>query len=101
MAVLHVPWDHFERAITKNVSSVSSALVILLLIGALSGTWMVSGVVPTLIYYGLQIIHPDIFLFSTCLTQAGVVDHITRGQKIADLITIGGSMDYIVPDMDR
>ena len=36
-----------------------------------------------------------------CLTQAGVVDHITRGQKIADLITIGGSMDYIVPDMDR
>lgn len=36
-----------------------------------------------------------------CLTQAGVVDHITRGFKIADLITIGGSLDYIVPDMDR
>ena len=36
-----------------------------------------------------------------CLTQAAVVDHITRGQKIADLITIGGSMDYIVPDIDR
>lgn len=36
-----------------------------------------------------------------CLTQAAVVDHITRGAKIADLITIGGSMDYIVPDMDR
>lgn len=36
-----------------------------------------------------------------CLPAAAVVDHITRGSKIADLITIGGSMDYIVPDMDR
>lgn len=36
-----------------------------------------------------------------CLPLAGVVDHITRGSKIADLITIGGSLDYIVPDMDR
>ncbi|MDO5394677.1 MAG: NADH-quinone oxidoreductase subunit C [Bacteroidales bacterium] len=36
-----------------------------------------------------------------CLPLAAVVDHVTRGQKIADLITIGGSMDYIVPDMDR
>ena len=35
------------------------------------------------------------------MPAACVVDHITRGQKIADLITIGGSMDYIVPDMDR
>lgn len=37
----------------------------------------------------------------TCLRLAGVVDHITRGEKIADLITIGGSLDYIVPDIDR
>lgn len=36
-----------------------------------------------------------------CLPLAAVVDHITRGGKIADLITIGGSLDYIVPDMDR
>ncbi len=35
------------------------------------------------------------------LPAAAVVDHITRGAKIADLITIGGSMDYIVPDIDR
>lgn len=50
MAYLNVPWSSFEKAITKNVSSVSSALIILLLIGALGGTWMISGVVPTLIY---------------------------------------------------
>ena len=36
-----------------------------------------------------------------CLPAAAVVDHITDGQKIADLITIGGSLDYIVPDIDR
>lgn len=37
----------------------------------------------------------------TCLRLAGIVDHLTRGEKIADLITIGGSLDYIVPDIDR
>lgn len=36
-----------------------------------------------------------------CLPLAGVVDHITEGMKVADLITIGGSLDYIIPDMDR
>ena len=40
-------------------------------------------------------------LATPSLPAAAVVDHITSGQKIADLITIGGSMDYIVPDMDR
>ena len=44
--------------------------------------------------YRLKIVPP-------CLNLASVVDHITRGNKIADLITIGGSLDYIVPDMDR
>ena len=44
--------------------------------------------------YRLKLVTPS-------LNAAAVVDNITRGQKIADLITIGGSMDYIVPDMDR
>lgn len=44
--------------------------------------------------YRLKLVPP-------CLNLAAVVDHITRGEKIADLITIGGSLDYIVPDMDR
>ena len=67
MGMLNVPWASFEKAIVKNVSSVASALVILLLIGALGGAWMVSGVVPSLIYYGLHVIHPDVFLASSCL----------------------------------
>ena len=44
--------------------------------------------------YRLKLVPPS-------FTAAAVVDHITRGSKIADLITIGGSLDYIVPDMDR
>ena len=43
-------WKHFEKAITHNISGVATALIILLIIGALSGAWMISGVVPTLIY---------------------------------------------------
>lgn len=87
MAYLHVPWASFEKAITKNVASVSSALVILLLIGALSGAWMLSGVVPTLIYYGVQIIHPDIFLASTCVICAFV--SVMTGSSWTTIATIG------------
>ena len=84
---LHVPWRDYERAITHNVSSVTSAIFILLLIGSLSGTWMVSGVVPSLIYYGIQIIHPDIFLFSSCLICAMV--SIMTGSSWTPIATIG------------
>lgn len=87
MARLNVPWSSFEKAITKNVASVSSALIILLLIGALSGVWMTSGVVPTLIYYGMHIIHPDIFLFSTCAICAFV--SLMTGSSWTTIATIG------------
>ena len=70
MALYRIPWKDYELAITNNVAGVTTALIILLIIGALSGTWMVSGVVPTLIYYGMQIIHPDFFLTSTCVICA-------------------------------
>ena len=63
-------WKEFEDAITKNIAGIGTALLILLLIGALSGAWMVCGVVPTLIYYGIQIIDPNFFLVSTCVICA-------------------------------
>ena len=87
MLWLNVPWQSFEKAITKNVASVASALVILLLIGALSGAWMVSGVVPTLIYYGMHIIHPDVFLASTCAICALV--SLMTGSSWTTIATIG------------
>jgi len=66
---------------------VTSAIIILLIIGALSGVWMISGVVPTLIYYGMQIIHPDFFLTSTCVICALV--SIMTGSSWTTIATIG------------
>ncbi len=85
--VLGVPWADFERMITKNVASVTSAIIILLLIGSLSGTWMVSGVVPSLIFYGVKIIHPDVFLASTCIISALV--SVMTGSSWTTIATIG------------
>ena len=87
MGYLNVPWASFEKAIVKNVSSVASALVILLLIGGLGGAWMVSGVVPTLIYYGMHIISPDVFLASTCAICALV--SVMTGSSWTTIATIG------------
>lgn len=87
MAFYRIPWKDFELAITNNIAGVSTALLILLIIGALSGIWMVSGVVPTLIYYGMQIIHPDFFLASTCLICALV--SVMTGSSWTTIATIG------------
>ena len=55
-------WSSLEEGMAKNIKKVTPAIIILLLIGAISGTWMLSGVVPTLIYYGLHTLTPQIFL---------------------------------------
>ena len=67
MIFYKVPWDSFENAIKSNITNVATAIIMLLLIGAIGGSWMLSGVVPTMIYYGLQIVNPKIFLFVCCL----------------------------------
>ena len=82
-----VSWQHIESAICKNVHGVSGALIILLLIGALSGSWMLSGVVPTLIYYGMQIISPSTFLVSCCIISAVV--SLMTGSSWTTIATIG------------
>lgn len=87
MAFYRIPWKDFELAITNNIAGVATALLILLIIGALSSIWMVSGVVPTLIYYGMQIIHPDFFLASTCLICALV--SVMTGSSWTTIATIG------------
>lgn len=87
MWIYKVKWIEFEKAIVGNVSNVGVALFILLIIGVLSGVWMLSGVVPTLIYYGLQIIHPNFFLLSACLICAIVA--IMTGSSWTTIATIG------------
>ncbi|MDR1813930.1 MAG: Na+/H+ antiporter NhaC [Tannerella sp.] len=80
-------WKQIEDAIVSNITKVSVALLILLLIGALSGTWMVSGVIPTLIYYGMMIINPDFYLATTCIICAAV--SLMTGSSWTTVATIG------------
>ena len=81
------PWSDFEAAIRANVGDVTNAIVILLMIGALSGAWTVSGVVPTFIYYGLKIISPKVFLLSACIICALV--SVMVGSSWTTIATIG------------
>ncbi|MBN2661720.1 MAG: sodium:proton antiporter, partial [Tannerellaceae bacterium] len=70
MVVCKVRWKSIETSIVNNITGVAAALLILLIIGSISGSWMISGVVPTLIYYGTQLIHPTFFLASSCIICA-------------------------------
>ena len=87
MWLYKTPWKAFEEAISANVGDVTNAIVILLLIGALSGAWTVSGIVPTFIYYGLKIISPKIFLLSACVICALV--SLMVGSSWTTIATIG------------
>lgn len=82
-----IQWKEIEHAIVNNIMGVSSALIILLIIGALSAVWMLSGVVPTLIYYGVQLIHPNFFLVSCCVICAVV--SVMTGSSWTTIATIG------------
>ena len=81
------PWKAFEEAIGKNFSDIAGATLILFLIGAVSGTWTMSGVVPSFIYYGVQIISPKVFLVSACLICA--VISVMTGSSWTTIATIG------------
>nr|MDA3822474.1 Na+/H+ antiporter NhaC [Bacteroidales bacterium] len=80
-------WPFIRDSIVKSISSAMPSILILLMIGALAGTWMISGVVPTLIYYGLKIFHPSIFLFATVII-AGIVS-LATGSSWSTIATMG------------
>jgi NhaC family Na+:H+ antiporter len=63
-------WDNLLRAIVKGIGSAMGAILILLSVGALIGTWLMAGTVPTLIYYGLELLSPQWFFAATCLICA-------------------------------
>lgn len=62
-----VKWEAISGAISHSVSQTTEAMLILLMIGALSGTWLIAGIIPAFIHYGLQILEPGIFLFAACI----------------------------------
>ena len=85
--VCHVKWSVFENQIQKTVGSTSVSILILLAIGLVSGSWMISGVVPTMICYGIEIMSPRFFLLCTCLI-CSIVSVLT-GSSWTTIATIG------------
>lgn len=82
-----ITWNDFERALSDKMGGISGAVIVLLLIGALGGSWMVGGIVPTLIYYGMQIMSPQWFLVSACVICAMV--SVITGSSWTTIATIG------------
>ena len=82
-----VKWKTLEDAISKNIHTIGSAIIILLFIGAIAGSWMVSGIVPTLICYGMKVITPRLFLFATCIICALV--SLMTGSSWTTIATLG------------
>ena len=84
---LKVPWSEFEEQVGNNLKATSAAIIILLSIGALTATWMLSGIVPTMIWYGLKLIHPRIFIVLSFLLCAVV--SLLAGSSWTTVGTIG------------
>ncbi len=80
-------WEDLQGGMVKSISSAMAAILILLMIGALSGTWLISGVVPAMIYYGLEILNPTIFLFAACIVSAIV--SLATGSSWSTAATVG------------
>ncbi len=80
-------WKVIIEGVSNSIKSVTPAIIILLLIGSLAGTWLVSGIVPSMIYYGLQILNPEIFLFATAVITAIV--SLATGSSWSTIATIG------------
>lgn len=90
ISYLKVPWQKLEDGMMDHLTKTGSAIFILLMIGALTGSWMISGVVPSMIYYGLKIISPSVFL-SVAFVLSGMVS-VMAGSSWTTIGTIGVAM---------
>lgn len=82
-----VSYQEIMEQITSNIKDTSNAIYILLFVGALSGTWLLSGIIPSMIYYGLKILHPTIFL-PACLLITSIIS-IATGSSWTTSATVG------------
>jgi NhaC family Na+:H+ antiporter len=80
-------WANTKDHIVKTIGSAMPSMLILLLIGSLAGTWMISGVVPAMIYYGMDIINPHVFLITAVIVCAIV--SVATGSSWSTIATIG------------
>lgn len=82
-----VKYKRMLEEVAENVKSTTGALLILLMVGALAGTWLISGIIPTMIYYGLQILNPTIFL-AACVVICAIIS-IATGSSWTTSATVG------------
>ncbi|MDX1365496.1 MAG: Na+/H+ antiporter NhaC family protein, partial [Arenibacter latericius] len=82
-----VSYEKMFSEVAENVKSTTGALLILLMVGALSGTWLISGIIPTMIYYGLLILNPTIFL-AACVIICAVIS-VATGSSWTTSATVG------------
>ncbi|WP_026726696.1 Na+/H+ antiporter NhaC [Flavobacterium sasangense] len=82
-----VPFHKMLDEVANNIKSTAGAILILLMVGALAGTWMVSGIIPSMIYYGLQILSPAVFLPATLIICS--VISIATGSSWTTSATVG------------
>ena len=80
-------WKNILKGVSNSIASTTPAIIILLLIGSLAGTWLISGIVPTMIYYGLQILNPKIFLVAAAIICAIV--SLASGSSWSTIATVG------------
>lgn len=100
-AYLGYSWKEIQRGLVQGINLALGAILILMTIGMLIGTWMASGIVPAMIYYGLQLMSPSIFLVTTCLICAIVSlstgsSWSTAGTVGVALVGIGATMNIPV-----
>ena len=82
-----VSYKQMLEEVAENVKSTSGAILILLMVGSLAGTWLISGIIPSMIYYGLQILSPTIFL-SACVVICSIIS-IATGSSWTTSATVG------------
>jgi len=80
-------WTNIRDAIAHSIGTATEAILILLLIGALSGTWLLAGIIPAFIHYGMMILQPGIFLFAACVVCA--VLSLATGSSWGTVGTVG------------
>ena len=83
----NVSFKQMMEEVAENVKSTTGAILILLMVGSLAGTWLISGIIPTMIYYGLQILNPTIFLAS-CVIICAIIS-IATGSSWTTSATVG------------
>ena len=82
-----VSYEDMMDAVSNNLKSTSGSLLILLMVGALSGSWLISGIIPSMIFYGIKILNPTIFLVASVVISALI--SVATGSSWTTSATVG------------